>query len=509
MVAPSSGSSKQSASVNPKANLKNKRPNSPEPEQAKKRAKTEGSTFYDALPFILHKHPEIMTERIQQYLSPPTHENSGFENAIILDQFCKQGTSEGLDPRPLGLPSGQSVISETIRKKRPWLFTKMTQDVDFSKTEFEEVGEGAIRSSILNDDIEAKNKLVAQKAKIKPEHYGYAALAGRPDFLKDLIDQKVEGGNPNTPFEDYLFKELESKALANSVRVEQIRQNPSKDFNFTQWVAHNVRNPETLIHNGASTPLINVSGGVNINRSFGNTVNNSNYAPVHWPAAYGNQEMLALLKDVGADLSQANNDGDTPAHFAARNGHDNIIEALHAAGVDINKANNDGNTPAHLAARYGHVNIIKALKAAGVDCNKTNKSGWTPAHTAAFEGNAAVISVLKDAGVDLNKTNITGYTPTNLAVATGGKIAVLKALIKAKADINKPDNSGQTPVHTAVQSNDTSILITLIEGQADLNKKDSAGNTPADLAARQNKQGVLNLLQRYGAQFNTFKPNKN
>ena len=78
-------------------------------------------------------------------------------------------------------------------------------------------------------------------------------------------------------------------------------------------------------------------------------------------AAYqGNEAIVRVLMELGADVNQATDDGVTPLFIGAQNGHEAVVRTLIEAGADVNKATDDGWTPLSIAA--GHTAILQILR---------------------------------------------------------------------------------------------------------------------------------------------------
>ena len=109
--------------------------------------------------------------------------------------------------------------------------------------------------------------------------------------------------------------------------------------------------------------------------------------PLIKAACYGNEAMVKVLLDGGADPDKADiNTRWSPLHVAISKastllstpGHTEIIKLLIACGADLNKANDKGWTPLNLAAHYGLQDIHKILLDGGANPNMNNRVGRTP-----------------------------------------------------------------------------------------------------------------------------------
>ncbi|RFU48217.1 ankyrin repeat domain-containing protein [Paraburkholderia sp. DHOC27] len=89
-------------------------------------------------------------------------------------------------------------------------------------------------------------------------------------------------------------------------------------------------------------------------------------------ALNGDVPMVQLLISKDAEV---NKKGWAPLHYAAANGHDDVVKLLldHSAYVDAGSPN--GTTPLMMAARGNHVSTVKLLLDNGADLNVKNQIG--------------------------------------------------------------------------------------------------------------------------------------
>ena len=85
--------------------------------------------------------------------------------------------------------------------------------------------------------------------------------------------------------------------------------------------------------------------------------------PLHVASAMGNDEVVLLLLEHGAEVSARNNKGGTPLHYAARHGHSETLRFLLHTGADLQSRNNNGWTPEDLARVYSHPQVVAMLQA--------------------------------------------------------------------------------------------------------------------------------------------------
>ncbi|RKP52851.1 ankyrin repeat domain-containing protein [Trinickia fusca] len=88
----------------------------------------------------------------------------------------------------------------------------------------------------------------------------------------------------------------------------------------------------------------------------------------------GDITIVKLLIDKDAEI---NKKGWAPLHYAAANGHDDIAQLLLDRSAYIDAASPNGTTPLMMAARGNHASTIKLLLAAGADASLKNQLGLT------------------------------------------------------------------------------------------------------------------------------------
>lgn len=86
--------------------------------------------------------------------------------------------------------------------------------------------------------------------------------------------------------------------------------------------------------------------------------------------------LVKLMIDKGAEV---NKHGWAPLHYAATNGHDDVVKLLldNSAYIDVESPN--GTTPLMMAARGGHASTVQLLLDQGADPTLKNQLGLTAA----------------------------------------------------------------------------------------------------------------------------------
>ena len=82
---------------------------------------------------------------------------------------------------------------------------------------------------------------------------------------------------------------------------------------------------------------------------------------VYVAARVGNEEMVGVLAEAGANVKTPDNVGCTPLYASAWNGHAGTIRLLASLGADPIAPNRHGHTPLHIAVYCGHLAAAQAL----------------------------------------------------------------------------------------------------------------------------------------------------
>ena len=111
-------------------------------------------------------------------------------------------------------------------------------------------------------------------------------------------------------------------------------------------------------------------------------------------AKAGNVAKLKELLASDASLINARDkDGSTPLHCATWKGQQGVVALLLETGADVNAHNSNdhwGTTPLHAAAHANQAAIAQLLIDHGADVNAQDMTGQTPMHHTTFhKANAA------------------------------------------------------------------------------------------------------------------------
>ena len=216
-----------------------------------------------------------------------------------------------------------------------------------------------------------------------------------------------------------------------------------------------------------------LSSGVNPNcvddsrayASYGET-------PLHRAADRGNNEVVKILLEGGADPDATDSLAKTPLHKAIRSNNKGAVKLLLDAGASPDP---DGNTmtPLYWAAREGKTELVKMLLDGGASPNLARWWPDSPLHQAAKRGYKEVVKLLLEAGPNLNLIDSNGETPLHFAASEGNK-DIVRMLLDAGADINPATLRGETPIQVAAFNFHLDVVKILFDNGARLNNEGNA-----------------------------------
>ncbi len=139
----------------------------------------------------------------------------------------------------------------------------------------------------------------------------------------------------------------------------------------------------------------------NINRTnqYGETL-------LHVACRYGQLEIVKMLVDMGATVSEKDQYGCTPALVAAKGNHSEVVLALvNELGCDSNTEDGRGCTLLHEACRHGWLEIVRILISMGAAVNKVSREG-TPVLLAAENNHCDIaVALIREFKCDVNEIN--------------------------------------------------------------------------------------------------------
>lgn len=174
--------------------------------------------------------------------------------------------------------------------------------------------------------------------------------------------------------------------------------------------------------------------------------------------------------------SHSDDRGAHALHRAAEHQKPEVVQLLLDRGADVTEGNNWGATPLHYVAYgTGDVAVAQLLLDHGADVNATRTDGWTPLMCAVEESNTQLVKFLIDNGANVCLTN--NHQETALHIATWlDRPKSARLILAAQHGVNClsiPNGYGHIPLHNAAIKGYTDMVRILIEadGHATVNSR--------------------------------------
>lgn len=195
-------------------------------------------------------------------------------------------------------------------------------------------------------------------------------------------------------------KQLKERMFEMAKENIQVNR-PSKDDGFAEKVQffiamqeNDLEQVKTLLKKNAELVRVKTEWTV---------ASNSDYWPLHvtptfWAAATGNEALVTLLLDYGADVNDVDRAGWIPLHHVVFKRQTAMAQLLLDRGAHLEAQSRLGMTPLHVAALRDNVAMVRVLIEQGADIEAKDKEGRTPAEWAGVKGFQEAVDVLVSLG---------------------------------------------------------------------------------------------------------------
>ena len=177
-------------------------------------------------------------------------------------------------------------------------------------------------------------------------------------------------------------------------------------------------------------------------------------------ASKGQEAIVRLLVEEGADIEARSSNGSTALMCAAEGTYESVVELLLNSGANVHAEDEFGWKPLHRAmVNRGGEGVAQMLLAHGADANARCHYQKSPLHHAIEKGNDSMVSFLLAAGVDHEARDIVERTPLHTAIESRLENMVY-ILLQAGADAEAKDKGGHDALSAAIHASRKSPEIT-------------------------------------------------
>jgi Ankyrin repeats (3 copies)/NACHT domain/Ankyrin repeats (many copies)/Ankyrin repeat len=169
---------------------------------------------------------------------------------------------------------------------------------------------------------------------------------------------------------------------------------------------------------------------------------------LHEAARSGNEAMVRLLLEKGANLKTKGRRGETVLHVAAWSGNEAMVRLLLEKGANLKTKDRRGETVLHVAAGSGNEAMVRLLLEKGAGLKAKDEDGTTVLHWAAWSGDEATIRLLVEKGADPKAKKEDGTTVLHEAARSGNE-AMVRLLLEKGADPKAKNKNGQAVLYGA------------------------------------------------------------
>ncbi|KAK4695704.1 hypothetical protein P7C71_g2097, partial [Lecanoromycetidae sp. Uapishka_2] len=166
-------------------------------------------------------------------------------------------------------------------------------------------------------------------------------------------------------------------------------------------------------------------------------------------ATNGDEVIVRLLLDKGADIEARSPSNGTSLICAAERQHEAIVDILLQHGANVNAEDDFGWKPLHRALVHrGGERVAQMLLTHGADVDARCAYQRTPLHHAIEKSNDSMVSFLLNAGADFEARDVADRTPLFTAIESRLEIMV-RILLDAGADTDAMDRGGRDALAAA------------------------------------------------------------
>jgi ankyrin repeat protein len=215
----------------------------------------------------------------------------------------------------------------------------------------------------------------------------------------------------------------------------------------------------------------------------------------------GDKAAVEVMLSEGVSPNYKNsNTEDTALIRAIESGNEVIIDLLFEKGADVSLPGAYGKTSLMVACSKGDLETVKKLLLRGADVNYVRSSRYgndVAMNYAAASGKIELMELLLEKGAELNPFPIEDNPIID--AERNNQITAVKWLLNKGAKVNTLNKNGGSVLMNAIVNEHVECIYMLIEAGADINIRDKNGNTAVILAKVQELREIKEYLIKLGA----------
>jgi ankyrin repeat protein len=218
---------------------------------------------------------------------------------------------------------------------------------------------------------------------------------------------------------------------------------------------------------------------------------------------------MKWLLENNANIHAVDKRGFTALHIAAQECDLAATKILVEKGANVNALSSERLTPLLCIVDSQGIDVLRYLHDKGADLDAVDNDLERIAHKVARKGDSAALlwKAAYDLGCNITVSGKQGNTPAHLA-AEAGSIAILKHLVEKKVDVHTCKNmAGYTPLMMAARAGKADSVRFLLENGCTHDIVDANGKALVELAIRWGNPSVMQVLENFGAEFDSFDSN--
>jgi ankyrin repeat protein len=224
----------------------------------------------------------------------------------------------------------------------------------------------------------------------------------------------------------------------------------------------------------------------------------SSERPIHAAARYGHALAVHALIKAGAELDYVDSDGLTILHRASSLGQNHLVEILLDAGADPNVKSRSGKTPWMLSCTIKSLGHFACCD--DVDWSLTDNDGDTIWHQVMRDGGGRdlALALAKFENKNVRTPNREGHSALTAAVNSGEHEVIAALVTNAFVDVNQQGPGGETALMLACAYLDREAVdLLLTHPHLNLQTVDRSGRTAYDFCLNSTTSNNTEQNQRY------------